>query len=234
MGAEQRVVPDGRSELIVNLGQSYESLQRGQWQRQPQAFVAGQITGPLLLRSRGDTRIFGVRFHPHGASQVLKMPMPDVTGSFVDLQGFSGGDPSFEGQIAQFEKLAGVREDEDLLVTHAVSRMVDAGGIVEIAAFAAMAGISCRQFERRFLSLVGLPPKLFCRIQRFQKIFAALEQPGTNWVNAAIECGYYDQAHLIRDFKEFTGRTPSVFFTEADFAGHFLSHFSKTPPRALR
>ena len=57
-GAVQRVVPDGRPELILNLGQPFESLQNGQWQPQPQCFLAGQLTGPLLLRATGATREF--------------------------------------------------------------------------------------------------------------------------------------------------------------------------------
>src|SRR6476469_4664572 len=60
-GAVQRVVPDGRPELIVNLGQPFESLDEGEWRTQPRCFLAGQLTGPLLLRAAGATRILGVR-----------------------------------------------------------------------------------------------------------------------------------------------------------------------------
>lgn len=223
-GAEQRVVPDGRSELIVNLGTSYEALQNGQWQVQPRTFYAGQLTRPLMLRSRGGARIFGVRFHPHGANQLLKLPMQELTDAFADMVRMPAGDPTLEGQIAAFTSLEKSGSGgEDALVAHAVAQMTAASGMVEIGEFAAMAGISVRQFERRFLNRVGLSPKLFCRIQRFQRIFSRVEQPGANWVDAAIACGYYDQAHLIRDFKEFTGRTPSALLVDADFARHFLA-----------
>src|ERR1044072_778651 len=69
--APQRVVPDGRSELILNWGRPYESCQDGQWTGQPHAFLAGQIDGPLLLRPTGPAKMLGIRFHPHGAAATL-------------------------------------------------------------------------------------------------------------------------------------------------------------------
>jgi transcriptional regulator GlxA family with amidase domain len=73
-------------------------------------------------------------------------------------------------------------------------------------------GISGRQLERRFMSEVGLGPKLLCRILRFQQVFPAVERADKNWARIAADCGYYDQAHLIRDFRQFAGQTPSVLF----------------------
>jgi AraC-like DNA-binding protein len=77
-------------------------------------------------------------------------------------------------------------------------------------------------------------------MQRFQKVFHAIEQGRRNWVDAAVECGYFDQAHLIRDFRDFSGKPPSALLAEADMARHFLryqagvSHFSKTGARVSR
>ena len=82
-GTVQRVVPDGRPELILNLGQPFESLQNGLWERQPRCFLAGQLTGPLHLRAPGTTRILGVRFRPGGAAQLLGMPMQELTDRVV-------------------------------------------------------------------------------------------------------------------------------------------------------
>src|SRR5689334_8791350 len=76
-GAVQRIVPDGRQELIVNLGVPFESLHEGEWRRQPRAFLTGQLTGPLLVRPNGPARILAARFHPDGASQVFDCPEPD-------------------------------------------------------------------------------------------------------------------------------------------------------------
>jgi hypothetical protein len=90
-GLVQRVVPDGTSELILNFAAPFESCQQRQWRRQPRLFLAGQITGPLLLRPTGRARMLGVRFTPHGAGRMLGMPMPETTGRIVDLDDLAPG-----------------------------------------------------------------------------------------------------------------------------------------------
>jgi AraC-like DNA-binding protein len=108
--------------------------------------------------------------------------------------------------------------------------------------------LSARQLERRFRHATGIPPKLFGRMRRFQRVFHALESPDGRWAESpygrwadvALRCGYYDQAHLIRDFRQFAGKPPAALLAgDSDLARHFLdgarmSHFSKTPNRRSR
>jgi methylphosphotriester-DNA--protein-cysteine methyltransferase len=81
---------------------------------------------------------------------------------------------------------------------------------------------------------VGISPKLFGRMQRFQRVFWAVEGTTSDWIDVAVHCGYYDRAHLIRDFREFAGKTPTALLDqEIDLSRHFvqalaMSHFSKT------
>jgi transcriptional regulator GlxA family with amidase domain len=83
-------------------------------------------------------------------------------------------------------------------------------------------GLSLRQFERRFQATVGLRPKVFCRIQRFNRISGMLEQPVRSWADTAAACGYYDQAHLIRDCRSLTGTVPARLLAEdSDLARYF-------------
>jgi len=91
----------------------------------------------------------------------------------------------------------------DLIIAEAVRRITIAQGASDLAALARELGVSIRQLERRFYADVGLPPKLFCRIQRLNCVFRAIGQRPSSWVETAVACGYYDQAHLIRDFKHF-------------------------------
>jgi len=238
----QRVVPDGRAELILNLGQPFESFEDGEWRTQPQSFVSGQITGPLLLRPTGPSAIMGVRFRPHGAAPLLRLPMDELTGRAVPVADLS---PELARELenacesASFARveaaLLGARGEADRLASEAVRRMSAAHGACSVAHVAADLGISSRQLERRFARAVGMSPKLFCRIQRFQRVFQIIEEARPNWVDAAVECGYYDQAHLIRDFMDFSGKTPAVLLTGTDLARHFVrgaSHFSNTPAAA--
>src|SRR4051794_12036462 len=74
----QRVVPDGRPELILNCLAAYESLQAGAWQRQPRCFFTGQIEGPLLLRADGPAKMLGIRFRPHGAAALFGRCMHEL------------------------------------------------------------------------------------------------------------------------------------------------------------
>jgi len=73
-------------------------------------------------------------------------------------------------------------------------------------------GLSQRRFIQVFGSFIGLTPKIFCRILRFQQarvLAEKLEAP--NWAELAVSCGYFDQSHLIKDFKEFSGSTPRTY-----------------------
>ncbi len=69
-------------------------------------------------------------------------------------------------------------------------------------------------------------------MQRFQRVFREFETGG-NWVDTALACGYYDQAHLVRDMRQFSGEAPSALVNGGELARHFLSHSSKTAPRSV-
>jgi AraC-like DNA-binding protein len=219
-GGIQRIVPDGRQELIVNLGVPFESFRDGAWTRQPRAFLTGQLTGPLLVRPSGPARILAARFHPHGASRVFDCPDPDQILP-VDVQAES---------LESVENFLTARlRPGDPVVEEAARRLE---GHPDLAGLAEALGLSERQFERRFKRQIGLKPKLFCRILRFQRVFHEMECGG-NWVQAALACGYYDQAHLVRDMRQFSGETPSALLKGDELARHFLSNFSKTPRRRV-
>jgi AraC-like DNA-binding protein len=85
-------------------------------------------------------------------------------------------------------------------------------GAVSIAGVCRSSGFTRQHLARRFEEYVGVPPKLFCRIVRFQSLLARVERmEGVDWSAVAIDSGYYDQAHLIGDFREFTGLPPQAY-----------------------
>jgi AraC-like DNA-binding protein len=254
----QRIVPDGCSELILNLGTPFETPQDGQWRPQPESFFVGQITRPMLVRPGGPAKVLGVRFRPHGASRVLRLPMNELTELAVPLRELSaklhrelaplpdlGTTPQQLAHVNRTLQLFVERGsakhgavENDLLVACAVNHLM-LNGETDIAALAVTLGLSSRQFQRRFKTKVGIAPKLFSRIQRFQRVFHALDFSSQDWVNVAVESGYYDQSHLIRDFQDFSGEPPAALLSpQTDLAFHFLrnqslqnksmSYFSKT------
>jgi|HubBroStandDraft_3_1064219.scaffolds.fasta_scaffold41077_2 AraC-like DNA-binding protein len=240
VSAPQRVVPDGRTELILNLGQPYESQRESGWKAQPRCFFMGQITGPLVLRAAGPAKMIGIRFHSHTAGRFLGVPMPEMTDAATSLHDIS--QPLFRDlgeveELSDLDRIVEARvkriEGDDQLLSFAL-RELERPGAISVRSVADKAGLSARQLERKFTSAVGIPPKLFARMQRFQRVFPALDREATGWAEAAIHCGYYDQAHLIRDFREFAGKPPTVLLAnETDLAWHFVpsgrvSHFSNT------
>jgi transcriptional regulator GlxA family with amidase domain len=98
----------------------------------------------------------------------------------------------------------------DVVVQHNAHAILASGGQISADQLAQCAGLTTRQLERRFQVYVGVSPKFLCRIVRFRAIFDRL-QSSTPWSSIAIDCGFVDQSHLIRDFKQFAGQSPTVF-----------------------
>lgn len=223
----ERILPDGCVELILNFGSQFSQHDDDKRRLQPRSFLVGQMTGPILISPTGPVQLLGIRFHPGGTLPFLRVPLDEITDQVVDLGGLSS---KLERDLLRVtahvsslaDKTAAV---EEFLTTQVLSakndswlmmlaaRIVDTGGLVSVDQLATDAGISSRQLERRFLREVGLGPKLLGRIIRFQQVFRAVAQDHSAWAAIAIECGYYDQAHLIRDFNHFARQTPAVLFS---------------------
>jgi AraC-like DNA-binding protein/quercetin dioxygenase-like cupin family protein len=160
--------------------------------------------------------MLGIRFHPYGAARVFAQPMHELSARFTPIEDLSLPlSRDLDRALQAHEPVAAVEaallsahetcRDGDILVAEAVRRITLAKGVSDLASLASDLGLSIRQLERRFHTAVGLPPKFFCRIQRFNNVFLELGQQSQNWVQTAIACGYYDQAHLIRDCKSLSG-----------------------------
>jgi AraC-like DNA-binding protein len=223
----ERILPDGCVELILNFGARFSQHDDGQIRIQPRSFLVGQMTGPILISPTGPVQLLGIRFHPGGTLPFLRLPLHDITDQVVDLGGLSSElERELLSATCQSPLLSEKVRALDTFLTHQLlnatdsswlmtlaARIVNTGGRVSIDQLASDAGISSRQLERRFLREVGLGPKLLGRIIRFQQVFRAVEQCDSAWAEIAIECGYYDQAHLIRDFNQFARQTPAVLFS---------------------
>jgi AraC-like DNA-binding protein len=231
----QRVFPDGRCELIFNFAEPFHAESKTGWTRQPQSFLVGQITGPMTLRPGGPAKILGIRFHPYGATQMLNLPANEITDQQISLPELSHQlhcqlerlhDTSPESQPAVLDRalhsIVSHRKPHDRQIAYAVSQFQLSGGAASVSNIARQLGLSPRHFERRFKAAVGISPKLFCRIQRFQRVLRAMDDPNSNWISTSIDCGYYDQSHLIRDFQQFTGKAPTALLThELHLTRHF-------------
>ncbi|WP_345228969.1 helix-turn-helix domain-containing protein [Hymenobacter ginsengisoli] len=192
----------------------------------------------LYMRQTSRAGMLGVYFRPAGCFHLFGAPMSDTAGIILEAEGLAG---QFARELSQrlsqaetnSQKLAAA--DELLLrqlhcqqpvpnaIDVAAERILDQHGQVNIEDLAHDAGLSRRQLERRFLAEVGAPPKHYARIARFNHVLQLLvENPAPNWQDIAYRCGYYDQAHFIRDFRFFTGKSPSQYsLVDSDFS-HFF------------
>ena len=226
--APERILPDGCVELILNFGARFCELRcDGRREPQPLNFLVGQMTQPTLIAPTGSAQLIGIRFHPGGTFPFFRIPMHETTNLVIELGAISRDlerdllasaetAPSLAMKIRALEKVLTQRVcdcKQDSWLIELAANVVRAGGKLSVDALANDAGISVRQLERRFLREVGVGPKLLSRILRFQQVFSAVDRRDPEWAMVALDCGYYDQAHLIRDFQQFSQQTPAVLFT---------------------
>jgi AraC-like DNA-binding protein len=190
-----------------------------------------QVVGAMTAEQRFDlapgAHTSGIRFRPGMAAPFLRVRAEELTDRTIALEAF-WGDAARElagrlGEARSSEECrrilsAAVRPPESAPngVQRAIEVVASSHGDVNLEWVARQAGMSERQFRRRCLEESGLAPKQLCRVLRFRRA-CALGERGLPWGLIAAEAGYFDQAHLIRDFREFTGNTPvSVFSNTAD------------------
>jgi AraC-like DNA-binding protein len=216
--------------LIINFGPPFRIHgSGGSAVSEPrEGFVAGLSDGFSVSESTGRSRCVQVNFTPLGARRFLRLPMGELANRVVgleDLFGRAAADrlaarlhdaPDAEARFALVDAFVGARVDEargpSAGVGRAWRRLRETSGRVEAGALAAEIGCSRKHLAARFHDEVGLPPKSVARILRFQHAVSLLDPSAdVRWTEVAHRCGYYDQAHLIRDFRQFAGATPGEY-----------------------
>lgn len=239
----ETILPDGCIELVLNFGAAFTQHGDGTRNVQPRNFLVGQMTGPIVISPTGPVQLIGIRFHPGGAVPFLRVPLHEVMDQVVELGSVSSelelgllrvaSEPNtLPKKVKAIERYLTTllrHSKNDLRMTKIAARIVESRGLVSVDDLAGAAGISSRQLERLFLREVGLGPKLLGRIIRFQQVFRAVDRDSSEWAEIAIECGYYDQAHLIRDFNQFAQQTPAVLFSsQSALTESFTRKFRKS------
>jgi len=227
-GLEQAVPPDGRCELIVHRGRPYEERgSDGAWQVQPALLFAGQLTRPLVLRSRGAVAVIGVRFTPAGAWAFVGRPLASCTDHRIDLAALYGAPAAatlgarLAGVADEHERIAiagryvaariaAMHGRRDHAVELCVERLLASEGRVTLAALSAIAGVSERQLQRRFAEVVGISPRMLAVVVRLRRVFDALrDAPWSSWSERAQTAGFFDHPQMARDFRRLLGTAPS-------------------------
>jgi AraC-like DNA-binding protein len=247
----QPVLPDGHVEVMAHVGAPFAELRADDREHtQARVLIGAQMTESARLVTRPGAFVVGARLRPHAAALLTGVPQHLLTGKIHELasvdralalrvnQHLSGRHDPLNLMDAFEQILAAAfatRIDAATLcpsasLVRAVTMATRVHGLVRVDDLATTAGVSARQLERQFAIHVGLSPKRFLRVLRFQRVLAALREPtGTsNWADVAAQHGFYDQAHFINDFKAFTGETPGAWEIDdtsltAVFAGRTAS-----------
>jgi AraC-like DNA-binding protein len=210
-----RVLPDGCMDILFHVGDS-------------RARVIGPMTGPALVEAEGISRTTGVRFRPGVAPGLLGFAaseLRDAEASAVEALGPEGR--TLDQRLADADGDLGVVRQAlcDVVkarlraaprgpraVGRAIALFESSGGTLAVYEVAACLGVGERQLERLFHRWVGYGPKMFARVVRTRRATRAIAR-GTiaSWASLAADCGYVDQAHLVREFRALTGVTPRLY-----------------------
>ncbi|HVW84706.1 MAG TPA: AraC family transcriptional regulator, partial [Bryobacteraceae bacterium] len=190
-----------------------------------------EAVGAMTVEARFDiparsTRT-GIRFRPGKAAPFLRVDSSELTGLTVSLEQLPGppvrdlvsrlGEAKSPSDRARLLSHAIAPPDRDPNpVQRAIEAIAQAHGTIDLDWIARQCNLSPRHFRRRCLEESGLTPKVLCRILRFRHAASLARAKSRDWAAIAAEAGYFDQAHLIRDFREFTGRTPVAVFSNPE------------------
>lgn len=219
--AHERIVPSGTSELVINLAEDefriYDARKLAR--RLPGAMVSGCYRTAFDIDTREHASIIGVHFKPGGAG-VLGIPAGELADRHVSLEalwGRAAGElrermlaASSEDRFALVERALLARRGtyEEHAVVAAARAALERPG-AEVREVAKMVQLSRRRLIELFRADVGMTPKRYARVHRFQRSLG-LAGSGRRWAAVALESGYCDQAHLCREWAELTGLTPQA------------------------
>lgn len=216
--------------LLVSFGDPYRIADEGgRMADHPLGFVGGLSESHAVSQATGDARCIQVMLTPMSAHRLLGgMPMEALSNRVVGLDALFGADaerlasrlhdaPGWDARFAIVDGFLAARMERARTtpagVAHAWRRLRESDGRTEIGALAREIGCSRRYLAACFRQHVGLPPKSVARVMRFERAVRLLGRAGVHvrWSDVALDAGYYDQAHFIRDFRQFAGDTPGAF-----------------------
>jgi AraC-like DNA-binding protein len=247
-----RLLPDGCPELIVHRGDRYRRAIAGRLVRQPTAFLAGTLSRPWIVQAPPRVATVGVRFRPGGITALFgtslagtadrEVPLAELPAAFGALaaairraRGPASARRAAEvWLLAHLERLGaasatgGVAVPASAAVVRAIQRR---RGRIGVDALASAVGLPRRRLERLFRRETALSPKQYIRIVRLTALLRRLDAPDRDrLIDVALDAGYFDQAHMARDFKALTARRASA---RRGDDGELGVHFTR-PDRLLR
>ncbi|NAS13883.1 AraC family transcriptional regulator [Poritiphilus flavus] len=225
----QRIVPDGCIEMAFILGDDIKRYTTGdEFILQPRAMVLGQTIEPFYIQPAGYVYTFAIRFYPYGFANFVSVPIKSLANKETAISTLFEEHSANELEKAMIQatdvhqRIAIIEEfllqrlnDQktiDQIVQSTVDTLIQTKGNAPIKSILKEDPSKRRQLERMFAKQIGVSPKQLAKVIRLQSALKLLlnDEP-ESLTNIAYESEYYDQAHFIKDFKEFTGSSPGEF-----------------------
>lgn len=236
--AMERVVPTGTMQLIVGLHEGglrvYDRQDHRRFQSLGGSLISGAHSRFVVVDTASQPSTVGVHFKPGGAHPFLAVAADELRDEHAPLDALWGtkaaelrdrlleaGTPEARFRVLERALLAQVARPlaRHPAVTLALEEFQGASLVGTVKEVSEQTGLSQRRFIQVFREEVGLTPKLFCRILRFQEIVRLIgSDRRMEWAEAALRFGYFDQAHFVHDFRAFSGTTPT------DYVAHRGEH----------
>lgn len=232
--AMERVLPQGSFELVIDLRETPRKLftndAQTSWRNFRRAWISGAHAKFKVIDVLPGACMIGVHFRPGGAAPFLDLPCEELMERVEEIDAIWGSaglelrqklleTPSVQQKFGLLEEFLLARlcraNAHFGALDFALGRLLEEPSTTVIAELASELGISHKHFIAQFRARVGLTPKVFCRIRRFQQALSEIERRNAlDWVSLAADAGYFDQAHFIKDFGAFSGLNPSRYMTE--------------------
>jgi AraC-like DNA-binding protein len=232
--ARERGLPTGCADLVIALGQDHIVRYADESDREGRRHRYGVLQGPhdhaVLRDTARASSVVGVHFRPGGAAALLGLPLHELANRTLSL------DEAFGLELTELrERLQSLRSARSRLgllerwlrrrllaserrwwpdpaIRWALQQFDAQPALARIEAVRASAGLAERRFSAGFLAEVGLTPKRYVRVRRFQALLRLRAESGDEkWVQLALEAGYSDQPHLTHEFRRLSGLTPSAY-----------------------
>lgn len=228
-GQGQRFLAEGL-EFTFNLAEPIDiENSEGAVHTMVESGITGPMIRPMRLKPKGAVNLFGICFRPGGSYPFFKIPAHELVDQSPDVGDFWGSEgrqfvdrihndcfnteSRIEAISGHLSNLLGKYLRNDAVIHAAIDFIEYFKGRVAIDDLARYLGMSCRHLERKFKARIGMTPKQLCRNIRFKHTYKKIEASHLDsWADIALTCGYYDQAHLINEFKYFTGSSPAEYF----------------------
>lgn len=226
---KQRIVPDGTIEMAFILGDDIKRFTtENDFIIQPRAMVLGQTVKPFYIQPIGEVNTFAIRFYPYGFANLIKSDIKDLLNKETHINELFTKEESQKLETAitsasNTEQRIEIVENFlieqlsrsftiDKLVSSTVNDIILSNGSFQINELIKKHNSNRRQLERKFSKQVGLSPKQFGKVIRLQAALKLLiNNDAKNLTQIAYTSDYYDQAHFIKDFQEFTGTNPKNY-----------------------